>query len=88
MAPFPRTKELWDAAFYMTKVTNTRNDNAIIMVGHQIATTTGLSDMKQGIHDTLRAVNRFIKINNWGIHLDSRSSGFLLTSIPCITTVK
>jgi hypothetical protein len=82
MASFPRTKELWDAAFHMTKVTNTRNENAIIMVGHHIATSTGFSDMKQGIHDTLRAVNGFIKINDCGSHLDSRSAGFLANLHP------
>jgi hypothetical protein len=82
MASFPRTKELWDAAFDMTKVNNTRNENAIIMVGHHIATSTGFSDMKQGIHDTLRSVNGFIKINDWGSHLDSRSAGFLVNLHP------
>jgi hypothetical protein len=53
MATFPRTKDLWDAAFHMMKVTNARNEKAIIMVGHQIATPLSLSDLKQGIQDTL-----------------------------------
>jgi hypothetical protein len=61
----------------MMKVTNTRNEKAIIMVGHHIATPLSLSDLKQGIQDTLRAGNGYIKINDWGIHLDSRSAGFL-----------
>jgi hypothetical protein len=82
MASFPGTKELWDAAFHMKKVTNTRNENAIIMVGHHIATSTGFSDMKQGIHDTLRAAKGFIKINDWGSHVDSRSAGFLANLHP------
>jgi hypothetical protein len=82
MALFPRTKDLWDAAFHMMKVTNARNDNAIILVGHQIATPLSLSDIKQGIQDTLRAVNGFIKINDWGINLDSRSAGFLANLHP------
>jgi hypothetical protein len=33
----------------MMKVTNARNDKAIIMVGHQIASLLSLSDLKQGI---------------------------------------
>jgi hypothetical protein len=82
MASFPRTKELWDAAFHMMKVTNARNDNAIILVGHHIATPMSLSDLKQGIQDTLRAVDGFIKINDWGIHLDSLSAGFLVNLHP------
>jgi hypothetical protein len=38
MATFPRTQALWDAAFHMMKVTNPRNNKAIILVGLQIAT--------------------------------------------------
>jgi hypothetical protein len=64
METFPSTKELWEAKFHMMKVTNTRNDKAIIMVGHQIATPMGLSHIKQGIKDTLRSVIGFIKIND------------------------
>jgi hypothetical protein len=83
MVTFPRTKELWDVAFHMQKVTNARkNEKAIIMVGHHIATPLSLSDIKQGIHDTLCRVNGFIKINDWGIHLDSRSAGFLANLQP------
>jgi hypothetical protein len=78
----PRTKVLWDEAFHMMKVTNTRNEKAIIMVGHQITTLLSLSDIKQGIQDTLRAVNGFIKINDWDINLDSRSAGFLANLHP------
>jgi hypothetical protein len=66
----------------MMKVTNTRNDKAIIMVGHQIASPMGLSDIKQGIKDTLRYVNGFIKINDWGSDLNSRSAGFLSNLHP------
>jgi hypothetical protein len=82
VAAFRRTNELWDATLHMTKVTNTRNENTIIMVGHHIANTTGFSDMQQGINDTLRAVNGFIKINDWGMHLDSHSVGFLANRHP------
>jgi hypothetical protein len=82
MASFPRTKSLWNDAFHMMKVTNARNDKAIIMVGHQIATPLSLFDLKQGIQDTLREVNGFIKINDWGIHLDLRSAGFLANLHP------
>jgi hypothetical protein len=64
------------------KVTNARNEKAIIMVGHHIASMVSLSDLKQGIQDTLRAINGFIKINDWGIHLDSRSAGFLANLHP------
>jgi hypothetical protein len=64
MKTFPRTKALWDEAFHMMKVTNTRNRKTIIMVGHQITTPLSLSEIKQGIQDTLRAVNGFIKIND------------------------
>jgi hypothetical protein len=70
MASFPRMKSQWEEAFYMPKVTNARNDKAIIMVGHFVASHVSLSDLKQGIQDTLRAVNGFMKINDWGIHLD------------------
>jgi hypothetical protein len=82
MESFPSTKELWEAKFRMMKVTNTRNDKAIIMVGHQIASPMGLSDIKQGIKDTFRSVNGFIKINDWGSDLDSRSAGFLANLHP------
>jgi hypothetical protein len=82
MASFPQTKELWDAAFHMMKGTNARNDNAIILIGHHIATPMSVSDLKQGIQDTLRSVNGFIKINDWGIKLDSRSAGFLANLHP------
>jgi hypothetical protein len=57
MESFPCTKELWKAKFHMMKVTNTRYDKAIIMVGHQIASSMGLFDIKQGIKDSLRSVN-------------------------------
>jgi hypothetical protein len=82
MGSFPRTKELWEENFHMMKVTNIRNDKAIIMVGHQIASSMGLSDIKQGIKDTLRSVNGFIKINDWGSDFDSRSAGFLANLRP------
>jgi hypothetical protein len=82
MASFPRTKELWEATFHMMKVTNTRNKKAIIIVGHQIASSLSLSDLKQGIKDTLQSVNEFIKINDWGSDLDSRSAGFLTNLHP------
>jgi hypothetical protein len=82
MASFPRTKSPSDEAFYMTNVTNARNDKAIIIVGHHVATPLSLSDMKQGIRDMLRAVNGFMIINNWGIHLDSRSSRILANLHP------
>jgi hypothetical protein len=82
MSSFPRTKASWEASFHMMKVTNTRNDKAIIMVGHQIASSIGLSDIKQGIKDTLNSVNGFIKINDWGSDLDSRSAGFLANLHP------
>jgi hypothetical protein len=77
MSSFPRTKKSWEESFHMTKVTNSRNERAIIIVGHKIALTMSLYDMKKGIQDTLKAVNGFIKINDWGENLDSRSAGFL-----------
>jgi hypothetical protein len=64
MTTFPRTQARWDDAFHMMKVTNPRNDKAIILVGLQIATTLSISDMKQGIQSTLKRVNGFIKIND------------------------
>jgi hypothetical protein len=77
MGLFPRTKSLWDDEFHM--MTNARNEKA---------TPLSLSDLKQVIQDTLRAVNGFIKINDWGIHLDSRSARFLANLyIPYITIV-
>jgi hypothetical protein len=82
MASFPRTKGLWDKAFHMMKVTNARNDKAIIMVGHQLAIPMSLSDLKQGIQDTLRDVQGFIKFNDWGPNLDARSAGFLSNLHP------
>jgi hypothetical protein len=82
MVSFPGTKASWDTAFHMMKVTNARNNNAIIFVGHHIASPMSVSDLKQGIQDTLRSVNGFIKINDWGIHLDSRSAGFLAILHP------
>jgi hypothetical protein len=66
----------------MMKVTNARNEKSIIMVSHHIASTLSVSDLKQGIKDTLCTVNGFIKINDWGIHLDSHSVGFLANLHP------
>jgi hypothetical protein len=68
---FPRTKELWEATFHMMKVTNTRNKKAIIIVGHQIASSLSLPNLKQGIKDTLSSANGLMKINDWGSDLDS-----------------
>jgi hypothetical protein len=82
MVSFPRTKELWEATFHMMKVTNTRNEKAIIIVRHQIAWSLSLSDLKQGVKDTLQSVNGFIKFNDWGSDLDSRSAGFLANLHP------
>jgi hypothetical protein len=42
----------------------------------------GLSDIKQGIKDTLRSVDGFIKINDWGSDLESHSAGFLANLHP------
>jgi hypothetical protein len=39
MATFQKTQKLWDEAFHMTKVTNSRNDKAIIIAVLQIAMT-------------------------------------------------
>jgi hypothetical protein len=58
----------------MMKVTDARNDKAIIMVGHQLAIPMSLSDLKQGIQDTLRDVKGFIKFNGWGPNLNARSA--------------
>jgi hypothetical protein len=41
-----------------------------------------LSNLKHGIQATLRSVNGFIKIHDWGPHLDSRSAGFLANLHP------
>jgi hypothetical protein len=82
MASFPRTKELWEGTFHMMKVTNTRNEKAILIVGHKIASTLSLSELKEGIKDTLQPVNGYIKFNDWGSDLDSRSAGFLANLHP------
>jgi hypothetical protein len=82
MESFPRSKQLWEATFHMMTVTNNRNDKAIIMVGHQLAIPMSLSGMKHDIKDTLRSVNGFIKITDWGSDLDSRSAGLLANLHP------
>jgi hypothetical protein len=82
MDKFPRSQEAWTQAFHMTKVTNNRNDNVIIIVGHQIASSLSLSDLKHGMQTVLRQTNCFIKFNDWGAHLDSRIVGYIANLHP------
>jgi hypothetical protein len=67
----PWSQEAWAESFHMKIVTNTRNSNAIIMVGPQLAMSTSLSGMKQSIQTILRQVDGFVKYNAWEENLDS-----------------
>jgi hypothetical protein len=42
MGTFPLTQPRWNESFYLTTVTNERNSKAIIMVGHQLASSLSL----------------------------------------------
>jgi hypothetical protein len=81
-AHLPRTKEEWDKSFYLTTVTNSRNADAIIKVGHKIAMSISISDLKKGIHATLRQYDGFIKYNVWDEHIDARTAGYLANLHP------
>jgi hypothetical protein len=80
----PRSQEAWAKSFHMKIVTNTRNLNAIIMVGHQLAMSISLSEMKQGIQTILRQVDGFVKYNAWNEHLDSRVAGYTANLHPAV----
>jgi hypothetical protein len=73
---FPCTQEEWSKSFHTKTVTNMRNSNSIIMVGHQLAMSISISILKQGIHTILRQVDWFIKYNAWGENLDPRMAGY------------
>jgi hypothetical protein len=81
-ANLPRTAEEWASSFYLTTVMNQRNSTAIIKVGHTIAMSISLSELKQGIHTLLRQVDGFIKYNAWYEHLDARSAGHIANLHP------
>jgi hypothetical protein len=82
MTNFPRTQEEWTENFFMTTVKNEKNVKAIIMVGHNVASSLSLSDLKHSIQPTLRATDCFVKINDWAEHLDSRTAGYLRNLHP------
>jgi hypothetical protein len=78
MATFPRTQDDWNEMFYLKQtVKNERNANTIIIVGHNVTSSLSLSDLKHSIQPTLRATNCFLKINDWGPELDSRTAGYI-----------
>jgi hypothetical protein len=59
----PWSQAAWAESFHMQIVTNTRNSTVIIMVGHQLAMSISVSEMKQGIQTVLRQVDGFVKYN-------------------------
>jgi hypothetical protein len=79
---FPRNQDDWSKAFYTQTVMNKRNYNSIVMVGHQIAMSISISELKQGIHSTLRQADGYIKYNAWGDNLNARIAGYAANLHP------
>jgi hypothetical protein len=61
---------------------NKRNYNSIVMVGHQIAMSISISELKQGIHSILRKADGYIKSNVWGENLEARTAGYAANLHP------
>jgi hypothetical protein len=52
------------------------------MVGHQIAMSISISELKQGIQSGLRQADGFIKYNEWGNNLEARTAGYAVNLHP------